>query len=90
MYQGTTLQNDSETQAKLFDWFQFRELNYEDDKFLVMYKRNLDMYYPKYKVLLEDEVNFVFNIFYSANYIIYFILYYVLYNKNSPISKYIC
>ena len=56
MYQGTTLQNDSETQAKLFDWFQFRELNYEDDKFLVMYKRNLDMYYPKYKVLLEDEL----------------------------------
>ena len=56
VYQGTTLQNDSETQAKLFDWFQFRELNYEDDKFLVMYKRNLDMYYPKYKVLLEDEL----------------------------------
>lgn len=56
MYQGTTLQNDSDTQATLFDWFQFRELNYEDDKFLVMYKRNLDMYYPKYKLLLEDEL----------------------------------
>ena len=56
MYQGTTLQNDTETQAKLFDWFQFRELNYNDDKFLVMYKRNLDMYYPKYKLLLEDEL----------------------------------
>ena len=56
MYQGTTLQNDSDTQATLFDWFQFRELNYEDDKFLVMYKRNLDMFYPKYKLLLEDEL----------------------------------
>lgn len=56
VYQGTTLQNDSDTQATLFDWFQFRELNYEDDKFLVMYKRNLDMFYPKYKLLLEDEL----------------------------------
>ena len=57
MYQGTSVASDADTISSLFDWFQFRELNYEDDKFLVMYRRNLDMFYPKYKLLLEDELS---------------------------------
>lgn len=57
MYQGTSVASDADTISSLFDWFQFRELNYEDDKFLAMYKRNLDMFYPKYKLLLEDELS---------------------------------
>lgn len=57
MYQGTSVASDGDTISSLFDWFQFRELNYEDDKFLVMYRRNLDMFYPKYKLLLEDELS---------------------------------
>ena len=56
MYQGTSVASDADTISSLFDWFQFRELNYEDDKFLAMYRRNLDMFYPKYTLLLEDEL----------------------------------
>ena len=57
MYQGTSVASDADTISSLYDWFQFRELNYEDDKFLVMYRRNIDMFYPKYKLLLEDELS---------------------------------
>lgn len=57
MYQGTSVASDADTISSLYDWFQFRELDYEDDKFLVMYRRNLDMFYPKYKLLLEDELS---------------------------------
>ena len=57
MYQGTSVASDADTISSLFDWFQFRELDYEDDKFLVMYRRNLDMFYPRYKLLLEDELS---------------------------------
>lgn len=46
-----------EDKAKLYDWFQFRELCTDDtDKFLVFYRRYLQMYYPKYLLLLETEI----------------------------------
>ena len=46
-----------EDQAKLYDWFQFRELCTDNtDKFLVFYRRYLQMYYPKYLLLLETEI----------------------------------
>ena len=57
MYQGTAVSSDSDTKSLLFDWLQFREINDEsEDKFLVYYRRNLDMFYPKYLLLLEDEL----------------------------------
>lgn len=57
VYQGTAVASDSDTKGLLYDWLQFREINSEDeDKFLVYYRRNLDMYYPKYLLLLEDEL----------------------------------
>ena len=46
-----------EDKEKLYDWFQFRELCTDDtDKFLVFYRRYLQMYYPKYLLLLETEI----------------------------------
>ena len=46
-----------EDKAKLYDWFQFRELCTDNtDKFLVFYRRYLQMYYPKYLLLLETEI----------------------------------
>lgn len=57
MYQGTAVASDSDTKSVLYDWLQFREINDEnEDKFLVYYRRNLDMFYPKYLLLLEDEL----------------------------------
>lgn len=57
MYQGTSVASDSDTKGLLYDWFQFREINYEnEDKFLAMYRRNIEMFYPKYLLLLEDEL----------------------------------
>ena len=57
MYQGTAVASDSDTKSVLYDWLQFREINDEnEDKFLVFYRRNLDMFYPKYLLLLEDEL----------------------------------
>lgn len=57
VYQGTSVASDSDTKGLLYDWFQFREINYEnEDKFLAMYRRNIEMFYPKYLLLLEDEL----------------------------------
>ena len=57
VYQGTTVASDSDTKSLLYDWLQFREINDEnEDKFLVFYRRNLDMFYPRYLLLLEDEL----------------------------------
>lgn len=57
VYQNTPLTDDSTTKSLLYDWLQFREINSEIiDKFLVFYRRRLNLYYPKYKLMLEDEI----------------------------------
>lgn len=57
MYSGTPLTDDTTTKSALYDWLQFREINDENiDKFLVFYKRRLNLYYPKFKLMLEDEL----------------------------------
>ena len=57
MYQGTPVASDSATKSLLYDWFQLREVNScDEDKFLLFYKRNLKQFYPRYLLLLEDEL----------------------------------
>ena len=58
VYQGTEVASDANTKAKLYDWFQFREINcHDEDRFVTYYKRNLNLFYPKYLLLLEDELD---------------------------------
>lgn len=57
MYQGTAVASDTTTKSLLYDWFRFREVNsFDEDKFIHYYKRNINLYYPKYLLLLEDEL----------------------------------
>lgn len=43
-----------ETQAALFDWFRFREVN-DDDRFSIYYTRQLNLLAPRYNKLLDIE-----------------------------------
>lgn len=54
IYRGLDI--DDDTQQNLYDWFRYRECCAEDDKFIHFWHRNLKMNYPKYMLLLENEL----------------------------------
>lgn len=56
LYQGTTLNSD--TQNLIRDWFYYRHISESDeDKWLWLFHRQLNEHYPRYLLLLADELS---------------------------------
>lgn len=56
LFGGTVMETDTETQAFINDHFNFREVCDDDEHFLHYFHRDINRFYPRYLLLVADEL----------------------------------